>query len=393
MRNKKNNDHIHSPVIYVTGPPLGRGGYNTVDMLQEKFKKIKQEIIDELQRTKTLEQLDDLQKKYFSRTAGELTKLVKEIKNVAEAERPKIGKIANEVKKEAVEMFERIKENLETGKQSQDNSRIFDPTIPGKKEEAGRLHILTQMRREVEDVCVGMGFMIVDGPELESEWYNFEAVNVPAWHPARDMQDTFYIKKSRNQEIKKSTDQDNHKLTNLDTNLVLRTHTSNVQVRAMEKYGVPLRCIAPGRTYRNEATDARHEHTFHQVEGLMVDKNISIANFKAVFDAIVKAILGADFKTRIRPGYFPFVEPGFEVDLSCALCQGQGCRVCKHTSWVEFCGAGMVHPNVLKTGGVDPKKYSGFAFGFGLERLTMMRYGINDIRLFHSGDLRFLRQF
>ncbi|NMC51414.1 phenylalanine--tRNA ligase subunit alpha, partial [Candidatus Kuenenbacteria bacterium] len=168
---------------------------------------------------------------------------------------------------------------------------------------------------------------------------------------------------------------------------------SNVQVRAMEKYGVPLRCIVPGRVYRNEATDARHEHTFHQVEGLMLDKNISISNLKAVLDAVIKSILGPDFKTRIRPGYFPFVEPGLEVDLSCVLCKGTGCRVCKQTGWVEFCGAGMVHPHVLKAGGVDPSKYSGFAFGFGVERLAMMRYGVDDIRLFHSSDLRFLGQF
>jgi phenylalanyl-tRNA synthetase alpha chain len=198
------------------------------------------------------------------------------------------------------------------------------------------------------------------------------------------MQDTFYINSKF--QISNPKREENQRL-------VLRTHTSNVQVRALEKYGVPLRCIVPGRAYRNEATDARHEHTFHQIEGLMVDKNISIANRKAVLDAVIKSILGADFKTRIRPGYFPFVEPGLEVDLSCVLCKGAGCRVCKQIGWVEFCGAGMVHPNVLKAGGIDSQKYSGFAFGFGLERLAMMKHGIDDIRLFESGDLRFLEQF
>lgn len=355
-------------------------------MLQEKFKKIRQEIMDELKRTKTLEQLEDIQKKYFSRASGEMTKLIKEIKELAEEERPKVGKLANEVKQEAEEWFVKIKNELQG--EPENRQKIFDPTLPGEKYQLGRLHVLTETRREIERIFVAMGFMIVDGPELESEWYNFEAVNVPAWHPARDMQDTFYINPKSNppaggQNPKQEESQ----------RLVLRTHTSNVQVRAMEKYGVPLRCIVPGRVYRNEATDARHEHTFHQVEGLMLDKNISIANLKAALDAVIKSILGPDFKTRIRPGYFPFVEPGLEVDLSCVLCKGAGCRVCKQTGWVEFCGAGMVHPHVLKAGGVDPSKYSGFAFGFGVERLAMMRYGVDDIRLFHSSDLRFLRQF
>ncbi|HOZ36666.1 MAG TPA: phenylalanine--tRNA ligase subunit alpha [bacterium] len=355
-------------------------------MFQEKLKKIKQEIMTELERTRTLEQLEDLNKKYFSRASGELTQLVREIKNLAEEERPVIGKIANEIKKEVEELFDDARTDL-TGRSVGDHKeKVFDPTVPGKRQSVGGFHILTQIRREVEEIMLGLGFVIVDGPELESEWYNFEAVNVPSWHPARDMQDTFYINSKFQRQQAKTEREDDYKL-------VLRTHTSNVQVRAMEKYGVPLKCIVPGRVYRNEATDARHEHTFHQIEGLMVDKNISIANFKAVLDVVIKSILGADYKTRIRPGFFPFVEPGFEVDLSCALCQNKGCRVCKQTGWVEFCGAGMVHPNVLRAGGVDPDKYSGFAFGFGLERLAMMRHGINDIRLFHSGDLRFLKQF
>ncbi len=359
-------------------------------MLQDKLKKIKQEITAELERTRTLEQLEELNKKYFSRASGELTQLVREIKNLAEEERPMIGKIANEIKREAEELIDKVRVGLVEHSAGQNKEKIFDPTLPGRKGAAGSLHILTQIRREVEEIMAGLGFIVVDGPELESEWYNFEAVNVPSWHPARDMQDTFYVKsKGKIQKAKVGGEGERE----ADYKLVMRTHTSNVQVRAMEKYGVPLRCIVPGRAFRNEATDARHEHTFHQVEGLMVDKNISIANFKAVLDAIIKSILGADYKTRIRPGFFPFVEPGFEVDLSCILCQTKGCRVCKQTGWVEFCGAGMVHPNVLKAGGVDPEKYSGFAFGFGLERLAMMRYGINDIRLFESGDLRFLRQF
>lgn len=223
-----------------------------------------------------------------------------------------------------------------------------------------------------------MGFQVVDGPEIESEFYNFEGLNIPSYHPARDMQDTFFIDKEPDK---------------VEGKLVLRTHTSPNQVRAMLKYGAPLRIIVPGRVFRNEATDASHEHTFDQVEGLLIDKDISIAHLKGVMKEFLGRLFDREMEVRFRPGYFPFVEPGIELDMSCPFCGGKACRVCKHTGWIEFMGCGMVHPNVLKAGGIDPKKYQGWAFGFGLTRLVMMRYGIDDIRHLQSGDLRFNTQF
>jgi len=254
----------------------------------------------------------------------------------------------------------------------------FDPTLPGEKINSGHLHPLTLVRRDLEKVFSSMGFMVLEGPELESDYYNFEALNIPSTHPARDMQDTFFIdKKNKNEEF----------------DLVMRTQTSPMQVRAMKEHGAPLRAVVVGRTYRNEATDASHEHSFHQIEGLMIDEEISLANLKAVLQEMLSGIYQQEIKVRIRPGYFPFVEPGLEVDMSCTFCKGKGCSICKKTGWVEMLGAGLVHPNVLKAGGIDPKKYQGFAFGMGIERMAMLKYGINDIRLFHSGDLHFLKQF
>ena len=253
----------------------------------------------------------------------------------------------------------------------------FDPTLPGERASTGKLHPVTQLRYQVEDIFRSLGFGVLDGPELETDWYNFTALNIPDWHPARDIQDTFYIK-SKGKRIDK---------------LLLRTQTSPVQIRAMEEYGAPLRVIVPGKVFRNEATDASHETNFWQVEGLMVDENISVANLKAVMEAVIHKLLGPKTKVRWRPGYFPFVEPGLEMDIECLLCRGKGCNVCKQTGWLEFMGAGLVHPNVLKAGKINPNKYSGFAFGFGLTRLAMLKWGINDIRLFMSGDLRFLKQF
>jgi len=352
--------------------------------MQHKLKKIKQDIINELERTNTLDQLEDIYNRYFSRNSGRLTQLSKDIKKVATDQKPVVGRLLNQIKKEAEQMFAQAKQDINRHSGHDANEAdFFDPTLPALGPKPGNLHILTKMQYEIEDIFRQLGFIVADGPLLESDWYNFEALNIPADHPARDMQDTFYVAetlKHKNTDAQKKP------------KLVMRTHTSNVQVRAMEKYGVPIRCIAPGRVYRNEATDARHEHTFYQIEGLMVGENISVANLKSVIDNMIKAILGEKFKTRIRPGFFSFVEPGLEVDMSCSLCRGRGCRVCKHTGWVELMGAGMVHPNVLKAAKVNPDKYSGFAFGFGLERLAMIRYNIDDIRLFHSGDLRFLHQ-
>ena len=258
------------------------------------------------------------------------------------------------------------------------NTEFFDPTLPGEKITGGNLHPLTLVMRDLEKVFSSMGFMVLEGPELESDYYNFEALNIPSTHPARDMQDTFFIdKKNKDKEF----------------DLVMRTQTSPMQIRAMEKYGAPLRCAVMGRTYRNEATDASHEHTFYQIEGIMVDEKISLANLTAVLKEMFSGLFEQEVNIRMRPGYFPFVEPGLETEMSCVFCSGNGCQVCKKTGWLEMGGSGLVHPNVLKAGGIDPKKYQGFAFGFGIERMAMLKYKINDIRLLNSGDLHFLKQF
>jgi phenylalanyl-tRNA synthetase alpha chain len=256
--------------------------------------------------------------------------------------------------------------------------------LPGEKISEGHLHPVTQVLRELEDMFVSMGFKVLEGPELESDYYCFEALNIPKWHPSRDAQDTFYIDPKG---LKVRGERDGQ------PDLVMRTQTSPVQIRAMQKYGAPLRCVVPGRVFRAEATDAVHEHTFYQLEGLMVGENISVANLIAVLKEIYSGIFKQEVKLRVRPGYFPFVEPGLEIDVGCTICGGKGCPSCKMGGWLEMAGAGLVHPKVLEAGGVDPKKYSGFAFGMGIERLLIMRHGINDIRLFESGDLRFLEQF
>jgi phenylalanyl-tRNA synthetase alpha chain len=249
---------------------------------------------------------------------------------------------------------------------------MFDVTAPGKKIVLGHLHPLTLAKREVEEIFRSMGFSIVQGPEIETEWYNFDALNIPKDHPARDQWDTFWLKNLK---------------------LLLRTHTSPVQIRYMEKHQSPLRIIAPGNVYRHEATDASHEFQLYQVEGLMIDKGISVANFKAIIEEFFSKFFKKQVRSRLRPDFFPFTEPSFDVSITCLICGGKGCPVCKQTGWVEVAGAGMVHPNVLKNCGLNPTKWRGWAFGFGLERLTMMKYKIDDIRLFRSGDLRFLNQF
>lgn len=251
-------------------------------------------------------------------------------------------------------------------------SDLFDPTIPGEKHKVGHLHPLTLVRRQIEKIFQEMGFSIALGPEIETEWYNFDALNIPKDHPARDMWDTFWLKGNKN---------------------LLRTHTSPVQIRYMEKNKPPIKIIAPGRIFRHEATDASHEINFYQVEGLYIDKEISASNFKAIIEEFFSIFFGKVVEARLRPSFFPFTEPSFEVDMSCLVCEGTGCSTCSGTGWIEVMGAGMVHPNVLKAGGINPKDWQGFAFGMGMDRLAMMKYKINDVRLFYSGDLRFLNQF
>jgi len=341
--------------------------------MKEKIEKLKNEILGSLAKVKEEKVLKDLEIKYLGRK-GELTKILRSLKDLSEKEKKEIGQLANEIKKEIEDKFTEMKKII-LGSAEKEQTDI---TLPGEKIERGHLNPITIVQNELEDLFTSLGFMVLDGPELESDFYNFVAVNIPPNHPARDMQDTFYIDKK-----------------NMDGeyDLVMRTHTSSVQVRAMQKYGAPLRCVVPGKCFRCEAIDACHEHTFYQMEGLMIDKNISLANLISVMKELLSGIFKKEMEIRVRPGFFAFVEPGLELDIKCTICGGKGCPSCKNSGWLGLLPSGMVHPKVLEYGGIDPKKYSGFAFGLGLTRLAMMKYGIDDIRLFNGGDLRFLEQF
>ncbi|RJR31622.1 phenylalanine--tRNA ligase subunit alpha [Candidatus Parcubacteria bacterium] len=334
--------------------------------LEEQLKQLRNKFLHEIGRAKNIQALSDLEIKFLGRK-GEMSRILKGLKNLSGEEKPKIGALANELKNQIVNDLNKASQVIK----GEAKEELIDLTLPGKKVMYGRLHPITLVKNELADIFTSMSFMVLDGPEAESDFYNFESLNIPPYHPARDMQDTFYLK---------------------DGN-VLRTQTSNMQVRAMQKYGPPLRAVFPGRVFRNEATDASHETNFFQFEGLMIDKDINIGNLVATMQELISGVLKKQVEVRLRPGYFPFVEPGFEMDVECLNCGGKGCPVCKHSGWVEIFGCGLVHPNVLKYGGIDPKKWSGFAFGLGLNRLVMVKYGINDIRLFMSGDLRFLKQF
>ncbi len=335
-------------------------------MLKDDFKNLLKQVKADIKSNMTKDDWLALEKKYLGRK-GELNKLMDSLKNLALEEKREVGKLANAVKLELDNFFQKQKIIFNPV----DENKTFDLTLPGEKYNIGHLHPITQIQEELEEIFASMCFIVEDGPEVESEYYNFDALNIPAHHPARDMQDTFFTAEGN----------------------VLRTHTSSVQVRAMEKYGVPLRCIVPGKVFRNEATDASHDHTFYQLEGLMIDKNISITNLIAVMKELLRGIFKQEVTVRLRPGFFPFVEPGFELDIKCLICHGNGCSVCKQSGWLELLPCGLIHPNVLWAGGIDPAEWSGFAFGLGLTRLVMMRYGIEDIRLLFDNDLRFLKQF
>ncbi|MEK7131135.1 MAG: phenylalanine--tRNA ligase subunit alpha [Patescibacteria group bacterium] len=341
----------------------------------KKFEQLKTEALLALKSVKDKLQLEELEIKLLGRKSGELTNLLKGLKDLSEDVRKQTGQLANEVKKEIEDALAAKKKELTAkelgGLLEKASIDISQPSLPAKTR--GHFHPNTLIQNDLEDFFTSMGFMILDGPELESDYYNFTAVNIPKDHPARDMQDTFYIK--------------GH------PDWVMRTHTSSVQVRAMQKYGAPLRMVAGGKCFRNEATDVRHEHTFYQLEGVVVDKDINFAHMKGVLEAVFKHVFGPETKMRLRPKFYPFVEPGVNGEVTCYLCQGQGCRLCKQTGWLEVFGAGMIHPNVLKEGGIDAKIYQGFAFGFGLTRLAMLKYGIEDIRLLESGNMKFLEQF
>jgi len=348
--------------------------------MQSKLEQLKSEALMALKSVKDKTKLEELENKLLSRKTGELTNLMKGLKDLADDARKVVGQIANEVKIEIENAFQSKKQELSQADWQENLEKerldISQPALP--KTERGHLHPNTIVQNDLEDLFSSMGFMTLDGSELESDYYNFTALNIPESHPARDMQDTFYVK--------------NHGI-NADVPWVMRTQTSAVQVRALQKYGAPIRAIVPGKCFRNEATDVRHEHTFYQLEGFVVGENITFAHLKGVLETVAKHLYGEDTKVKLRPKYYPFVEPGINGEVTCFLCKGNGCRVCKNTGWLEIFGAGMIHPNVLKQGGIDSSKYQGFAFGLGLTRLVMLKYGIEDIRHLESGDLKFLKQF
>lgn len=353
--------------------------------MESKLKKIKEETLAELEKTEELSAWEILENKILGRKNGILPLVMKELANLPPEEKKRIGQLANEVKKEIEDAFFQKKQILSgavmEGNLKRENVDITAPALP--RREPGHHHPISLVRSDLEDFFASLGFMVLDGPELESDYYNFTAVNIPPDHPARDMQDTFYIKDHPDSASAKAT---------ADA-WVLRTHTSSVQVRAMQKYGAPLRMISAGKCFRNEATDVRHEHTFYQLEGVVVDEEINFGHMKGILEAVAGHLYGPETKLRLRPKFFPFVEPGVNGEVTCFLCGGKGCRLCKNSGWLEIFGAGMIHPNVLKEGGIGSKKYQGFAFGFGLSRLVMLKYGIEDVRLLESGDLRFLKQF
>ena len=342
--------------------------------MKNRLQKLKDEFLRDLAQVKDSELLRELELKYLSRK-GELSQIMGELKDLSVEARREAGEMANQLKAELQAKFNETKESLESYARQE---TFQDVTLPGTAFNNGHLNPLTIVQAELEDMFTSLGFMVADGPELESDYYNFGALNMPPYHPARDMQDTFYVD-SKNKEGQ--------------YDLVMRTHTSPVQIRTMQKYGAPLRAIIPGRCFRSEATDARHEHTFVQMEGIVVDKNINFAHLKGLLEMVGQKLFGPSTKLRMRPKFYPFVEPGNNGEYTCFLCQGQGCRVCKYTGWLEIVGAGLIHPEVIRAGGLDPEIYSGLAFGFGLNRLAMLKYNINDIRLFNSGDLDFLEQF
>lgn len=339
--------------------------------MQDRIESLKSEALAELEAASDIDQVEAARIRFLGKN-GEMTALLRGIKELPADQKPMAGQLLNRAKKEVEGRISELKTSLrESSIRSSIDDVRFDVTQPGSPAPLGTLHPIERMRRQLEGIFTSMGFAVLDGPEIESDYHNFEALNIPAHHPARDMQDTFWMRDGS----------------------LLRTHTSPVQVRAMEKYRPPLRAIAPGRVFRYEVTDASHENTFHQLEGLVIDRDISVANLIFAMKTLLREVFQREVRIRLRPGYFPFVEPGFELDIGCLICGGKGCKVCKGTGWVELLPCGMVHPNVLRSGRIDPEEYSGFAFGLGLTRLVMMRYGIDDIRHFLSGDLRFLAQF
>lgn len=342
--------------------------------LQAQLEALRDNTLKEIAQVATLKELNQIRVETLGKK-GPITEVLRGMKNLSPEERPVVGGFANEIRDlltEAIEARKVVLENEALNAALKEES--LDVTLPGKQMPQGTRHILTQVMEEIEDIFLGMGYQVVEGYEVESDHYNFERMNLPKDHPARDMQDTFYI----------------------SDEMLIRTHTSPVQARTMEKHDFSkgaLRMISPGKVFRRDTDDATHSHQFHQIEGLVVDKNVTMGDLKGTLEVMMKKMFGEDRKIRLRPSYFPFTEPSVEVDVSCFKCGGAGCNVCKHTGWIEILGAGMVHPDVLQMSGIDPTEYSGFAFGLGPDRVAMLCYGVNDIRNFYQNDLRFLNQF
>ncbi len=337
------------------------------EKLDKTIEQIKEEALKELETAFDSESIKALSVRYLGRK-GAVTQYLRNISNLPKESRPEAGKKANQTKKKLDELFKQALKQLETP--SYDTENRIDVSLPGRVIRRGSLHPITQITQQICDIFVRLGFDIAEGPEVETDYYNFEALNIPKNHPARDMQDTFYI----------------------SNNIVLRTHTSPTQPRIMEKQNPPVRIIAPGKVYRCDS-DLTHTPMFHQIEGLLVDKNVSFGDLKGVLTTFVHQIFDTETSLRFRPSFFPFTEPSAEVDIRCVMCKGKGCRVCSHTGWLEVIGAGMVHPAVFENVGYDTTYYTGFAFGMGVERIAMLKYGIDDIRKYFENDLRFLRQF
>ena len=339
--------------------------------MKEKLEQIKAEALSKIENSDALEKLNEVRVNYLGKK-GELTAVLKSMKDVAPEDRPKVGQMVNEVREEIEKVLEKHISQMEKAmREAKMKTEVIDVTLPAKKNNVGHRHPNTIALEEVERIFIGMGYEVVEGPEVEKDYYNFEALNIPKDHPARDEQDTFYVTED----------------------IVLRTQTSPVQVREMEKGKLPIRMIAPGRVFRSDEVDATHSPSFHQIEGLVIDKNITFADLKGTLAEFAKELFGEDTKVKFRPHHFPFTEPSAEVDVTCFKCGGSGCRFCKGSGWIEILGCGMVHPNVLKMSGIDPEEYSGFAFGVGLERIALLKYEIDDMRLLYENDIRFLKQF
>lgn len=339
--------------------------------MKEKLQSIKEEAIRQIEASDVPEKLNEVRVKFLGKK-GELTAVLKAMKDVAPEERPKVGQMVNETRAAIEKLLEETKQNMERKiREERLKQEVIDVTLPSKKNMVGHSHPNTIAQEEVERIFIGMGYEVVEGPEIEYDLYNFEKLNIPADHPAKDEQDTFYINKD----------------------IVLRTQTSPVQARIMEEGKLPIRMISPGRVFRSDEVDATHSPSFHQIEGLVVDKKISFSDLKGTLEVFAKELFGPETKTKFRPHHFPFTEPSAEMDVTCFKCGGKGCRFCKGSGWIEILGCGMVHPHVFEMCGIDPEEYKGFAFGVGLERIALLKYEIDDMRLLYENDIRFLKQF